>query len=108
MHYCLGCIRHHRCVEDPPNNTDLVLKDRLKWEEAAFTAAHEESGYVRGESGQRKSCTDQGSTISVDLTYDKSDTAPTSKKRKKLFRNVKKAMKQPELVAPTSHLLRQR
>ncbi|KAJ7256027.1 hypothetical protein C8J57DRAFT_1235922 [Mycena rebaudengoi] len=37
--YCLGCIRHHRCVEDPPNNTDLVLKDRLKWEEAAFTAA---------------------------------------------------------------------
>jgi hypothetical protein len=36
--YCLGCIRHHRCVEDPPNNTDLVLKDRLKWEEAAFTA----------------------------------------------------------------------
>ncbi|KAJ7240030.1 hypothetical protein C8J57DRAFT_1245537 [Mycena rebaudengoi] len=47
--YCLGCIRHHRCVKDPPNNTDLVLKDRLKWEEAAFTAAHEESGYVRGE-----------------------------------------------------------
>ncbi|KAJ7275752.1 hypothetical protein C8J57DRAFT_1223905 [Mycena rebaudengoi] len=42
--YCLGCIHHHRCVEDPPNNTDLVLKDRLKWEEAAFTAAHEESG----------------------------------------------------------------
>ncbi|KAJ7240026.1 hypothetical protein C8J57DRAFT_1245534 [Mycena rebaudengoi] len=33
----------------PPNNTDLVLKDRLKWEEAAFTAAHEESGHVRGE-----------------------------------------------------------
>ncbi|KAJ7229725.1 hypothetical protein C8J57DRAFT_1245532 [Mycena rebaudengoi] len=50
-------------------------------------------------SGQRKSCTDQGSTTSVDLTYDKSDTAPTSKKRKRLFCNVKKAMKQPELYS---------
>ncbi|KAJ7209107.1 hypothetical protein C8J57DRAFT_1257674 [Mycena rebaudengoi] len=92
--YCLGCIRHHRCVEDPPNNTDLVLKDRLKWEEAAFTAVP-----IWVISGQRKSCTDQGSTTSVDLTYDKSDTAPTSKKRKRLFRNVKKAMKQPELYS---------
>ncbi|KAJ7213334.1 hypothetical protein C8J57DRAFT_1256006 [Mycena rebaudengoi] len=47
--YCLGCIRPHQCVKDPPNDTDLVLKDTLKWEEATFTAAHEESGHVRGE-----------------------------------------------------------
>ncbi|KAJ7255617.1 hypothetical protein C8J57DRAFT_1236060 [Mycena rebaudengoi] len=107
--YCLGCIRHYRRVEDPPNDTDLALKDRLKWEEAAFTAAREEAGHVCGEKsamiahliGRKPSAQIKGSappTAAVDSTDDESDTAPTSKKRKKLFRNVEKAMKQPELV----------
>ncbi|KAJ7229731.1 hypothetical protein C8J57DRAFT_1251764 [Mycena rebaudengoi] len=99
--YCLGCICHYRCVKDSPNDTDLALKDRLKWEEAAFTAACEESGNVLGENSQRKAEQIKGSTpptTSVDSTDDKSDTAPTSEKRKMLFCNGKKAMKQPELV----------
>ncbi|KAJ7234711.1 hypothetical protein C8J57DRAFT_1249061 [Mycena rebaudengoi] len=74
--YSLGCIRHHQCVKDPPNNTDLVLKDRLKWEEAAFTAAHEESGYVRGEKSAmiahligRKPCHEAAGTGGTNIPF---------------------------------------
>ncbi|KAJ7234556.1 hypothetical protein C8J57DRAFT_1249115 [Mycena rebaudengoi] len=33
----------------PPKRHRFSMKDTLKWEEATFTAAHEESGHVRGE-----------------------------------------------------------
>ncbi|KAJ7252247.1 hypothetical protein C8J57DRAFT_1238121 [Mycena rebaudengoi] len=46
-------------------------------------------------SGQRKSCTDQGSTTSVELTYDKSDTAPTSKNERAKRGHKDLGLKQP-------------
>ncbi|KAJ7017116.1 hypothetical protein C8F04DRAFT_1338304 [Mycena alexandri] len=51
--YCLGCIRHHRQVQNPPNDTDAALKARLEalpYNDAGFAQARAAmGGHVRGE-----------------------------------------------------------
>ncbi|KAJ7699303.1 hypothetical protein B0H17DRAFT_1049402 [Mycena rosella] len=50
--HCLGCIRHHRQVQNPPDNSDLALKARLVWGEATLEhaiASASDGGHVRGE-----------------------------------------------------------
>ncbi|KAJ6481303.1 ribonuclease H-like domain-containing protein [Mycena vitilis] len=118
---CLGCIRHHRQAQNPPNDTDAALKARLVWGEATFTAARAVVGSVSGVKSSMlahlvgasaceyassqakkkavqikagKAVVESSSDIDGD---DESDSQPKSKKRKKIFLDVSKAMKQPEL-----------
>ncbi|KAJ6564027.1 hypothetical protein B0H19DRAFT_1233169 [Mycena capillaripes] len=117
--YCSGCIRHHRQVVDPPNNTDSALKERLQWDETAFTQARATAGHVLGVKdsmiahligqhpcryasdraksvAQRERKGKRPQSASESDADDESDSQ-RPKKRKKVFAAVAKAMKQPEL-----------
>ncbi|KAJ7437344.1 ribonuclease H-like domain-containing protein, partial [Mycena latifolia] len=113
--YCLGCIRHHRQVQNPPNDSDAALAARLVWaiKSAGRTAC------VRGEKSAMiahligtKACLHasskarrvakelrdgKGKKVESDESDADDESDPQPKKRKKIFRDVEKVMRQPEL-----------
>ncbi|KAJ7113553.1 ribonuclease H-like domain-containing protein [Mycena epipterygia] len=116
--YCLGCIRHHRQVPNPPNDTDTAFKKQLTWAiaSAGKTAcvngvkssmiAHligakpcpRASDRARKKATELKKGKKRAKESDAESDADnESDSAPPSKKLKKVFRNVEKAMRQPEL-----------
>ncbi|KAJ7931944.1 hypothetical protein B0H13DRAFT_1857362 [Mycena leptocephala] len=127
--HCLGCIRHFRQglgAQDPPNDTDANLKLRLQWDEQIFVQARAAAGHVLGEKSamiahligrtrcphasaratkiakEIKKGKKQAAESDSESMEDEEEVRPT-KKRKQVFRNVEKAMKQPELkVLPGS------
>ncbi|KAJ7194288.1 ribonuclease H-like domain-containing protein [Mycena pura] len=92
--YCLGCIRRHRQGLDPPNDTDIALKQRLQWDEAAFTQDRAKSVAQRERKGKGRQAPQSSSESDAD---DESDSHRPKKKRKKVFLAVAKAMEQPQL-----------
>ncbi|KAJ7245930.1 hypothetical protein B0H12DRAFT_1073385 [Mycena haematopus] len=120
--HCLGCLRNARQadgIQDPPNDTDAALKGRLlqlDFGAPAFVQIRANAGHVLGEKsamiahliGGKVACpyaSDAAKQAAKALKKGKSTAAasdseeehPRHKKRKKVFRDVDKAMKQPEL-----------
>ncbi|KAF7368096.1 DUF659 domain-containing protein [Mycena sanguinolenta] len=119
--YCLGCIRHFRRVngfQDPPNETDSTLLARIQDDTEQFSQALQSVDHVRGvkksmlahligrsacphasaEAKKKAKAINGTKPAAADSDADdESDPGPPSKKRKAVFRNVNKAMKQPEL-----------
>ncbi|KAJ7237891.1 ribonuclease H-like domain-containing protein [Mycena haematopus] len=120
--YCLGCIRHARQVhgfQDPPNETDTTLLERIRTDTAAFSQALDSTDHVRGvkksmlahligrdpcphisaETKKKAKALKNSTPLAADSDADNdSDPQPAPKKRKAVFRNVEKAMRQPELT----------
>ncbi|KAJ7903186.1 ribonuclease H-like domain-containing protein [Mycena leptocephala] len=121
--HCLGCIRHFRQglgAQDPPNETDANLKARLLWDEHIFVQARATAGHVLGEKNAMIAhlighapcphASARATKIAKEIKKGKKPAAESdsesaedeeevrpSKKRKQVFRNVEKAMRQPEL-----------
>ncbi|KAJ7028223.1 ribonuclease H-like domain-containing protein [Mycena alexandri] len=119
--YCLGCIRHHRQVQNPPNDTDAALKARLEalpYNDAGFAQARAAmGGHVRGEKSamiahiigsnpcpytsakaKKTATTLKNKGKAAAAASDSEEDEEPNPKRRKLFQAVEKVMKQPELV----------